>query len=186
MSIPDPQSEIHDPDALLLVGRVVRAHGVRGEVKVLPETDDPDRLMELDAVYIGKEPEQTARYEVTGARAQPTKRGLLIVLQMAGVESREGAEALRGLPVFAREEDLPPLGEDEFFLHDLVGLHVETDAGEPVGTVRDVLEMPAHPVCVVAREGKADALIPAVPEFIAEVDLEAERLVIRPLEGLLE
>ena len=186
MSIQNPKSEIQNPDALLLVGRVVRAHGVRGEIKVLPETDDAERLRELEAVYIGAGAETAARYDVAGTRPQPTKRGLLLVFQLEGVAVREEAEALRGLPVFAREEDLPPLAEDEFFLHDLVGLGVETDAGEPVGVVREVLDLPAHPVCVVAREGKPDALIPAVPEFIVEVDLEAERLVIRPVEGLLD
>ena len=173
-------------DALLIVGKVLRAHGVQGEMKVVPETDEPQRFEALERIYIGGSPEGARPYAVASVRYQPTKRGLVVLLRLTDVDGPEAAEALRGLWVYALEGDLPPLGDDEVFLYDLVGLDVVTEAGEAVGTVRDVLEGSAHPLYLVARDGRPDVMIPAVPEFIADVDTEARRLTIRPIEGLLE
>lgn len=175
------------PDELLLVGRVGKPHGVRGELKVIPETDDPARFEDLATLFIGPSPAEAAPHGVEGVRFQQTKRGLTVLVRLDGVASVEAASALRRQEVYAREADLPPLGDDEFFLHDLVGLDVYTDAHEaPLGTVRDVLDLPMHPVLVVARRGQPDVLVPAVPEFLDEVDLDAGRLVVRPIEGLIE
>lgn len=171
---------------LLLIGRIWRAHGIRGELKVIPETDAPERFDELDVVYVGKGPDGTEPRRIEGVRLQHAKRGLTVVLRLEGVASREEADALRQYNVYADEADLPPLAADEIYLHDLVGLEVVTEEGEPVGTVGDVLQMPAHDVYLVHREGREDAMIPAVPEFVLDVDLEARRLVVRPIEGLLE
>lgn len=173
------------PDDLLLIGRVLRAHGVRGEVKVLPLTDDPGRFDGLDDVFIGPAPERVKPVSVEAVRFQPTKKGITVVLKFSGVDTREAAETLRKAQVFAREADLPALEEDEVYLHDLIGLAVVTEAGEPVGVLADVLDMPGQFIYVVSREGKPEAMIPAVPEFVVETDLEGGRLVIRPIEGLL-
>ncbi|MFQ5568548.1 MAG: ribosome maturation factor RimM [Rhodothermales bacterium] len=173
-------------EALLLIGRVGKTHGVRGEVKVIPETDDPGRFAGLESVFMGHQPEKTTPHAVESVRFQQSRRGTTVVLKLAGIETIDEAAALRRLSVFALEDDLPPLAEGEYFLHDLIGLHVVTDQGEPVGKVREVLELPAHLVYVVVRPGKPDALIPAVPEFIAEVDLDASRIVVQPIDGLLD
>ena len=170
----------------LLVGRVGRPHGVRGEVKVVPETDDPERFGDLEHVYLGRHADAATAYTVESVRYQHASRGLTVVLKLEGVASREAAEALRNQEVYAARDDLPPLAEDELFLHDLIGLAVVTEAGETVGTVSDVLQMPAHDLYVVARDGRADAMIPAVPEFVVEIDMDGGRLVVRPIEGLLE
>ena len=175
-----------DPDALLLVGRVGKTHGIRGAVKVIPETDDPTRFADLETVFVGKKPAEAAPHGVVSAHLQPTKRGPTVVLKLEGIDTIEEASSLRRLLVFAREEDLPPLADGEFFLHDLIGLDVLTDQGEAVGTVKEVLELPANNVYVVARSGRPDALIPAVPAFIEVVDIEQRRLVVRPIEGLLD
>ncbi len=111
----------------------------------------------------------------------------MVVLKFEGIETMEQAARLRRQAVFALEEDLPLLNDDEFFLHDLIGLDVVTEQGEAVGAVKDVLELRAHCVYVVARPGKPDAMIPAVSAFIVDVDLDgAHRLVVRPIEGLLD
>lgn len=175
-----------DPEALLLVGRVWRAHGTRGEIKMIPETDDPQRLADLETLYIGSDPEHAAPYRVEAVRFQYPKRGPIVLLQLETVNAREEAESLRSFRVYADVEDLPPLSDDEFFLHDIVGLQVVTDADEPVGTVREVLDLPGQNLAVVQREGAADALVPLVPAFIATLDFDAQTLVIRPIEGLLD
>ncbi|QXD14693.1 ribosome maturation factor RimM [Rhodocaloribacter litoris] len=173
------------PDNLLLVGRVYRAHGIRGEVKVIPETDDPERFTALATVYLGTTPERVVPHRIETVRFQQTRRGLLVVLKVEGVDTREAAEALRPLGVFASREDLPPLGEDEFFYSDLVGLRVVAEGEEGiVGHVEDVLELPAHPVLLVRRPGGAEAMVPAVPAFIAAIDFDAGEVVVRPIEGL--
>ncbi len=172
-------------EELLLVGRIGRPHGVRGEVKVVPETDDPARIEALGTLHVGADAERARPQAVEHVRMQHTRRGPLALVKFAGVDAREAAEALRGLLVFARPADLPPLAEGEAFVHDLVGLRVVSEEGEDVGTVKDVLQAPAHALYVVDRPGGPDALIPAVGAFVSSVDLEAGRLVIRPIEGLL-
>ena len=168
------------------MGHVGKTHGVRGEVKVIPETDDPARFKALETVFLGPEPGQATPRTIASVRLQPTKRGPVAVLKFDGIDTIEQAATLRRQRVFARQEDLPPLADGEFFLHDFVGLDVVTDHGEPVGTVKDVLELPAHSVYVVMRPGRPDAMIPDVPAFIETVDMEGRRLVVRPIEGLLD
>jgi 16S rRNA processing protein RimM len=109
----------------------------------------------------------------------------VVVVKMVGVDSREDTEAYRQMSVFADAEDLPPLEEDEFFIHDLVGLDVSDEDGGAVGTVTDVLHLPAQDVLVVSRSGREPAMIPVVDEFIVDIDVEARRIVVRPIEGLL-
>ncbi|MEX1055663.1 MAG: ribosome maturation factor RimM [Rhodothermales bacterium] len=174
-----------DSDSLLLVGRVSKAHGVRGELKIIPETDDPERLEDLTAVFVGRTAGTAERREIESIRLQPVKQGTVVVMKMAGVDSREDTEAFRQMSVFADVEDLPPLEEDEFFIHDLIGLDVFDEEGGAVGRVTDVLHLPAQDVLVVARSGKDAAMIPVVDEFIVEIDVDEGRIVVRPIEGLL-
>lgn len=175
-----------ETDSLLLIGRVWRAHGVRGEIKVVPETDDPARFEDLQAVYVGSSPASARVRQVENVRLQPTKRGTVIIMKLEGIDSREQVDALRRADVFAREADLPALADDEFFIHDLIGLHVVTDEGEPVGIVEEVMTVPAQEILVVSRKGKEAVLIPAVGEFVVEMDLDERRIVVRPIEGLLD
>ncbi len=175
-----------DEKDLLVVGRVIRSHGVRGEIKVLPESDDPERLLSLSEVFIGNSEAEAVSYDVNGARFQQSKKGLTVLYTLDEVNSRDAADALRHQVVFATVDDLPPLEDGEYFLHDLIGSKVDTDAGDPVGTLKDVLELPAHNVYVIARQGKGDVMVPAVPAFIEKVDVDARHIVIRPIEGLLD
>lgn len=175
-----------DPDTLLLVGTCGRAHGVLGEVKVIPETDDPERLRALERVFVGDAPERAEARAVEALRFQPTRRGTVALVRFEGIAGRDAADLLRGLHVYADEADLPPLDEGEIFLHDLIGLAVVTDEGEAVGTVTDVLSGGAQPLLVVQRDGLPDALVPDAAEIVTGVDLDAERITIRPPEGLLD
>jgi 16S rRNA processing protein RimM len=180
-----------DPDRLLLVGRVQKAHGVQGELKVFPETDEPGRLVDLERVYLGASPEAAREAEIVSVRAQYPKGRVIVLLTLAGVKSREEADVLRGAGVYAHEDDLPPLEEGEVFLHDLVGLQAfaryEED-GElvEVGTVKEVLEGGAQLLFVIAQPGRPDAMIPDVDAFVESVDVEAGRVVFTPPDGLLD
>lgn len=173
------------PDSLVLMGKITQPHGLGGEVRVIPFTDEPSRLIDLGYVYLGEGPEQVQRYTCTTGRIQEGKRKDHVVLLLEGVEDRTAAEALKKNLVYADEADLP-LAEDEVFLHDLIGLPVETVEGEAVGTLKDVLQLPAHDLYVVARPGRPDALIPVVPAFVEAADPELGCIRIRPIEGLLD
>lgn len=175
-----------EPDSLLLVGTCGPPHGVRGEIKVIPETDDPERLADLGRVFLGPSPDRVRERAIESVRFQPTKRGIVALVTFPGLRDRDDAEALRGLGVYAAEADLPALEEGEVFLHDLIGLAVVTEDGEAVGTVQDVLTGGAQNLLLVQRPGKPDALVPDVDEIVTAIDLDAERITLRPPEGLLD
>ncbi len=171
---------------LLLVGRVARAHGLKGECKVIPECDDPMRLLNLDLVWVGSTPAAAIGTAVDTARLQRTKRGVVALVRLGGAQTSEEASQFGRMNVYARMQDVPPLAPGEFFLHDLVGMTVVTTGGVSVGVVKDVWEMPSNNIYVVTRPGLEDALIPAVPEFVRAVNLESRTLVVSPIEGLLD
>lgn len=169
-------------DDLVLMGFVGKPHGVRGSIRIVPETDDPNRFLDLDRLFIevGRKVEER---EVVGVKMHTTSKGLTPVVDLDGVSDRPAADALRGYRVFAHEDDLP-LGDDEYFLDDLIGLEVRDEEGGTVGEVTDVMPLPAGPVMVVHREGSPDAMIPAIPEFVVQV--EDDYVVVRLIEGLLD
>lgn len=187
--MPTPSSP--DPDHLLLMGTVGRPHGVRGDVKVAPETDDPIRFTGLRRVFVGPSPESAVERAVETVRFQYPKGRTVVLLTLGGMDGREGAEAIRGQRVFALDADLLPLADDEVFLHDLVGFDVaEADAdgqptGRSLGTVRDLFEG-AQLLFAIARDGAPDVLLPDVPEFVLATDVPGRRLLVRPPEGLFD
>ncbi len=181
---------VNDSDSLLLIGRLGRPHGIRGDVKVTPETDDPNRLADLTRVFAGPSPDTVREHAVRNVRFQYPKGRTVVLLAFDGVDTPEGAEALRGLNLYAHAADLPPLAEGQAFLHDLAGLAVWAvdDAGEPtesLGTVRDVYDG-AQLLFAIEREGKAEVLLPDVEEFVAALDLPGRRLLVRPPVGLFD
>ena len=151
-------------DQLLLVGTLSIPHGVHGQIKLFALTAT-ERLRRVKTVYIG---ENVERYRLQ--RIAEQKPGHLIV-SLGGVASREAAEALRGQEMFIAESDAEPLGEDEYFLHDLPGLRVNTVGGEHIGVVREVIETGANEVLVVTRPGGGDALIPMIRDVVKRLDL---------------
>ncbi len=170
----------------LLVGYVGRSHGVVGEVKMVFVTDNPDRLCDLEEVFVGFEAERASSFRLQSFRMQQTKRGTIGLIKLEGIDSRESADALRRQSVFVDQASLPPLAEDEYFFDDLVGLSVYSESGERIGLIKEVLELPAHELLVVQREDGRESLFPAVSAFLKEVDVANDRLVIRLIEGLLD
>jgi 16S rRNA processing protein RimM len=167
-------------DDLLLIGAVVAPFGVRGQVKVKAFTDRPDHIARhVRTLYIG--PEQT---EYRLRRLFEHKPGLLVA-ELQGITSRDAAEELRGDEIYIKASDAAPLDPDEYFIHDLIGLAAQAEDGTPIGKVRDVMETGAGNILVISRQGAAEALVPLVRDFIAELDIPGGKVVIRPIEGLL-
>ena len=180
-----------DPDRLLLMGRLGRPHGVRGEIKVIPETDTPERFALLDRLYIGETEKNVRPLELDGVRFQYPKGRTVVLLGFEGFESIEAVEEIRGLNLYADPDDLPPLDEGEAFLHDLIGLDVVVvdedgaPVGEPIGTVQDLYDG-AQLLFAIERPGRSQVLLPDVEEFVDRLDLKARTLYIRPPDGLLD
>lgn len=159
------------------VGDIVGAHGVRGEVKVVPHTDFPERLADLPWVYVVAPDGSTTRTRIEGIR--PHKNVLLVRLH--DVSDRTAAERLRGCALRIERSMAASLSEDEYFVQDIIGLTVVTTSGEEVGPVTDVLRTGANDVYVTRR-----GLIPAVKDVVREVDPERGKIVIEPMEGMLQ
>ena len=168
-------------DELYQVGAVVRTHGVRGEVKVYPMTDDPMRFRGMKELILdtGKE---LKIYEVSSARMQKN----LVILKLKGLDTMTEAEAYRGCGLYVTKENRVPLGEDEWFIADLIGCAVWSDEGEYLGCLTDVLQTGANDVYVVQDAGGKEILIPAIRDCILDVDTEGRRVDVHLLAGLRE
>jgi 16S rRNA processing protein RimM len=166
---------------LLAVGRIGRAHGVRGEVSVEIRTDDPETRFAPEA-SLATDPESAGPLTVEAVR---THSGRLLV-RFAGVEDRNAAEALRGVLLLVDSADIPPTDDpEEFHDHELIGLAVVTADGAELGEIVDV-EHHGQDLLVLRRPTGDDALVPFVSAIVTDVDVPAGRVVLDPPPGLLE
>jgi 16S rRNA processing protein RimM len=173
----------------LVVGRVVRPHGVRGEVVVEIRTDSPDERFAPGTV-LGTDPAEVGPLRIVEVRRHYGRteggRGRLLV-HFDGYADRTGAETLRGVYLTVDSESLPPLADpDEFHDHQLVGLTAVGPDGAELGQVVRVEHAPASDLLVLARPGGREALVPFVKAIVPEVDVAAGRVVLTPPEGLLD
>lgn len=168
---------------LVAVGRVAKAHGVRGELAVDVRTDSPDERFVVGNVLVARRRGQPDR-EVTIAAVRG--HGDRLLMRLEGVDGRDDAEALRAAVLLADTDDLPPTGDDdEYYDHQLMGLDVVLTDGTAVGTVGDVIHGPAGELLAVSRDGR-EVLVPFVKAIVPTVDVAARRVVLDPPEGLLE
>lgn len=164
----------------LVAGRVERAHGIRGQVRIEVRTDDPDRRFAPGA-RLATDPD---RGSLEVARAAP--HGTRLLVSFAGVTTREAAEALRGTFLLVDvPDDAVSDDPEQFWDHQLTGLAARTAAGEPIGTVVDVLHLPGQDCLVVRRPDGSEALVPFVSALVPTVDLAGGAVVVDPPPGLL-
>ncbi len=167
---------------LLVVGRIGRAHGIKGEVTVDVRTDEPEDRLPPGAVLV-TDPEAVGPLTVRTGRVHSGR----LLLTFDGVDDRTAAEALRGtLLLVDIDPAVSPADEDEWYDHQLVGLDAVLADGRVLGTVREVLHLPGHDVLAVDRAGGLELLVPFVHEIVPEVDLGGRRLVVEPPPGLLD
>lgn len=175
-------AESQPQQGYVAVGQIVGPHGIRGEVKVEPMTDFPERFRKGAQVFLGQatDAEEVVQAEIAAARPH---QGRWLV-QFANVKDRNAAETLRGQYLLIAETDLMPLGEHENYAHDLIGLEVVTAEGVKLGTLVEILFTPANDVYVV-RGPQGETLIPATREVVLGVDLASKRMTVALPEGLL-
>lgn len=166
---------------LVLVGTIVGTHGVRGEVKVAPANGSPDRFAGVNGVFMGS---TSGRNCVTVSIESQRPHKTHALLKLAGVDSVDRAEGLKGQGLFLPQTDLPDLPDGEYYTFMLIGLECVSGDGEILGRVVDVLDLPSNDVIVVRSQAGSEFLVPAVEDFIIRVDLKAERLVVDDRPGL--
>lgn len=169
--------------AYLLLGQVLRPHGVRGELRVLVLTDYPERIATLTTVFLGADPEDDAPipYELESVRFHQA----YALIKLRDIPDRTEAERLRDKFLMIDIDHAVPLAEDEFYLYQLLDLTVRTHDGQTLGVVVDVLETGANDVYVVESPTYGELLIPAHAETLVEIDLDAGIITMNLPDGLL-
>jgi 16S rRNA processing protein RimM len=166
----------------IVVGRVGRAHGVRGQVGVEVRTDDPEARF-APGTSILTEPADRGPLEVTNARWHSGR----LLVKFAGTDDRSAAEALRGTVLVIDVDEAQRASDpDEFYDYHLIGLQAITPERVAIGTVADVLHLPAQDVLAITRLDGVEVLVPFVAALVPVVDLDAGTVTIEPLPGLLD
>ena len=164
----------------LRVGVISTTHGVRGEVKVFPTTDDPRRFQELDEVLVD-----------TGSGKQPLAIKdvrffkNMVILKFEGMDDIDTAMKYKGCDLLVTRENAVPLEPGEFFLCDIIGSTVYEEDGKEFGTLRDVLQTGANDVFVVTMQDGKEVLLPCIDDCIREIDVEGKRIVAYIMPGLV-
>ena len=163
------------------VGIISSTHGVRGEVKVFPTTDDMKRFKKLKEVLLdtGKE---TLTLEIEGVKFFKQ----FVILKFKGYDNIDDIVKYRGKSLFVPRENAVKLQKDEYFIADLIGLKVVNEDGSFTGVLKDVTETGANDVYIVESQDGKEVLIPAIKDCILQVDFEKEQVLVHLLDGLLD
>ena len=166
---------------LLQVGIITSTHGVRGEVKIYPTTDDPRRFRRLKEVVLdtGKE---KMNLEIEGVKFFKQ----FVILKFKGLDNINDIEKYRQKSLYVTRKNAVRLQRDEYFIADLIGLKVQDEDGKELGTVKDVIETGANDVYEVEMADGKSLLLPAIKQCILNVDVENGTMQVHVLEGLLD
>ena len=164
----------------LKVGVITTTHGVRGEVKVYPTTEEPERFLELDHVLLdtGKE---FRDLEIKNVRFFKN----LVILKFKGIDNINDIEKYKGHDLWIPREEGQELDEDEYYIADLLGLRVILDDGTEFGTLKNVMETGANDVYIIDTNAHGEVLVPAIRECIQDIDLEKNTMTIHLMKGLI-
>ena len=166
-------------EQMLRVGVITSTHGVRGEVKVFPTTDDAKRFKTLKKVILdGREPLELSIEQVKFFKN-------MVILKFKGYDNINDIEKYRGRGLFIPREEGQHLEEGEYYIADLIGMQVETEDGKPFGVLKDVMETGANDVYVIDSHAHEEVLIPAIKECILDVDVESQKMTIHLMDGLV-
>ena len=157
-------------DKQICIGTIVAPHGVRGDIRILPQTEHPEQFLDLDYLLL----DDGRTLHLTNARFH--KRMALV--KCREVNNMNEAELLRGKKVFIRTEDLPELEEGEFYVADLLGCKVIDTAGAKIGELKDVISTGSNDVYVVATAEGKELLVPALKQHVKEINPEERRIVV--------
>lgn len=168
-------------EEILQVGVISSTHGIRGEVKVFPTTDDPDRFKKLKHVILDTGKEQK-NLEITGVKFFKQ----FVILKFKGIDNINDIEKYKGKSLYVTRENAVRLKKDEYFIADLVDMQVFLEDGTPFGVLTDVMKTGANDVYCIQTQEHGEVLIPAIGECILDVDVEGQKMTIHLMPGLVE
>lgn len=168
---------------LYQVGAITQTHGIKGEVKVFPLTDDISRFKNMKNLLLDAGKEGYKTLEVESVRQQKN----IVILKFKGIDNINDIEKYKGHGLFVTKENRVPLKKDEYFIADLIGVKVylDTDKDTVFGTISDVLQTGANDVYEIEMTDGKSVLVPAIKDCILDVDVENDRVEIHLLDGLL-
>jgi 16S rRNA processing protein RimM len=155
----------------LAVGKLRRPHGIMGEMLMEVWTDFPERLKKGKKVFVG---DDHSIYEIDQIRSADK----MVLVHFKGYNTSQDIDQLRNALMYVRADDLPALPEGEYYFHQLIGLNVVDESGQPVGILSEIMETGANDVYVIITPAGEEALLPAIDEVIRKVDLEQGRLIV--------
>ena len=161
------------------VGVISSTHGIGGEVKVFPTTDDAARFKKLKEVIL-----DTGKERLTLHIVQVRFFKQMVILKFREFRNINEVERFRGKSLYVSRKNAVKLQKDEYFIADIIGIRVYTEEGEDLGVLSDVIQTGANDVYTVKKEGERELLIPAIKDCIRQVDVEAGRMTVRLLPGL--
>lgn len=167
-------------EELLQVGVITQTHGIRGEVKVFPTTDDAARFRELKQVLLDTGKEKLC-LEIENVKFFKQ----FVILKFRGYDNINDIERYKRCALFVNRSDAAPLYEDEYYIADMIGMRVVTDEGEDFGILKDVMETGANDVYVIEHPSAGEVLIPAIKECILDVDIPDRLMRIHVMKGLI-
>lgn len=171
-------------EELFQVGAITQTHGIKGEVKVFPMTDDINRFKNMKDLLLDAGREGMIKLEVESVRPQKN----LVILKFKGIDNINDIEKYKGRGLYVTKENRVKLKPDEYFIADLIGLKVylEEEPEEAFGTITDVLETGANDVYEIKTVDSKEVLVPAIKDCIKSIDVDNDRVVIHLLKGMME
>ena len=163
------------------IGVITSTHGLKGEVKVFPTTDDPARFKKLKHCVI-----RTKNGDVPVEKKSCKFFKNMVILKFKGIDDINDVEKYRKKSLYVTRENAVKLKKDEYFIADLIGMKVSTDEGEELGTLSDVMQTGANDVYVISMTDGEEVLIPAIKDCIRDVDVEQGQMCVHLLPGLLD
>lgn len=161
----------------ILMGKIVNAVGLKGEVKVYNYSDSLRAYEDTESLYI-----DDVLHKVEGVRAH---KGT-VILKLEGINDRNDAESVKGCDIFITEDDLPRLPEGQFYIRDLIGMTVKEESGDYLGKLENVIQNTAQDVLEIAREDGRKILIPKVAQFVLNIDGAKREITVRLIEGMAD
>ena len=168
-------------EKMLQVGAITSTHGIRGEVKVFPTTDDPNRFKKLKEVVLDTGKEQLT-LEIQSVKFFKQ----FVILKFKGYDNINDIEKYKGKNIYVTRENAVKLEKDEYFIADMIGSVVEDEDGNVLGTLKDVMQTGANDVYVVENQEGKELLFPAIKECILQVDIEQQKITVHIMPGLLD
>ena len=165
---------------LIAYGKILKPHGLKGEVKVFPYSGDSGNFKNFTELHLSSSQGTSHKYKISKKRFQKN----LIIVSLEGIDNIEKAEQLKGLTVYIDSKELPAKEIDEYYWFELIGLEVFSTDDKLLGQVINIIDNTAQPVLVI-NNGSYEFMVPFIEKFVKEIDIKSSRIIIEPIEGLI-